>query len=1127
MNKIIFLFFILICGLNVKAENIKIAPYFQSGMVLQQNKLITIWGKAPSGTEIQASFDNEEAVCIANKDGDWELKFSPQKASFDAKELKIGKTIFDNILIGELWLCSGQSNMAWPTSKCDSTTQSINKEGYKNIRLLTYSGIRGVAKDGYTQTELDRCNKNDFFRYQWQEASFKKLQAFSGVGTHFGIHLYEKLNVPIGLVCCAIGGSAINSWIPEKVLKKHPLTQSLYKSDWLSNESVFTNHRKRCKSAFKNILSKNDTLIPGRFPYRFICEPDFAYEASIAQLGKIKFKGVLWYQGESDAYNDNVVKEYESLFRLMVKSWRTNFEDHNLPFIVIQLPGFNSPYWPAMRKVQNKLSKQLPYTYLVSTIDLGDEKEIHYKGKKAVGERSAKVALNGVYQVSDIVFPEMSRFELKGDTISIYFKQVGKGFLLDQKSINGFELAGQNGKYVSVQAKITGCDEVQIYSQIKNPVSLRYASQPFSKLPLNLKNSFDLPVVPFDLQLRKTPIFSSLSAYKPGVILSKLIDRSQDDWNYYLNTSFDAQRVQAHTRAPLPLEEKNPDLFYSIADRFDSLGINTYTRHIKGADEGAWWPSKFDKVEDRVSTENNIAKRIIDNAHRHGKKIIAYHRHMEDAYWAEQHPDWVCKNLDGTDIVLDRPKPRKKLCFNSPYAKAYLERAKELIALGVEGFYFDEIHQPKTGCWCVYCQNLFEKETGLPMPTSNKASDTLYQALIEYKNIIIERTFRWYKYEFRRINPEFVMILGSNSWPSMAEDHTSNHLYRIADIHKTEYSLPLRVMKNRKMKFACPAQYFSESDTKKMAHGWVLARDATDGRPPHVWTHGLQSEEATLAATAALIGHGCIANLDQKETEIPNFMFKSAFELGTKVSPVMAGTKPFRHVAIHYPELSRQLFSTSEEAWKQVLLPHYESYAMLMEHHMPVSILTDSQLEDGLTDGYKVLILSGEQYLTTKMKDKIVEFKALGGKVIDAAVYNWHSAEARIQNKTKLYDQLSIIPSSLSIVGAKENIQVDYFTKDSGNTLIVNCINDFSWVWTGVSDRLTIEQRTQIKAKKQLKECKGISIRIKATQQLIEPRVFDAVTGKVLDIKKDKNNYIIDVPDFKYLSSIVISFANN
>ena len=215
------------------------------------------------------------------------------------------------------------------------------------------------------------------------------------------------------------------------------------------------------------------------------------------------------------------------------------------------------------------------------------------------------------------------------------------------------------------------------------------------------------------------------------LLLAKPIEPIRPDWldgaeDYQLPDFFDACRVHAHTRFKPERLQNDTQSFYSLADNFKTLGVRVFTRHIKSREEGAWWPSKLETLIPEAR-DKNIAKIIIDNAHRNGLKIIAYHRHMEDKYWCDQHPDWMSRLADGS-IVIHRPDlPRRKLCFNSPYADAFLVRALELVELGVDGFYFDSWHQSKKGCWCGYCKKKFKKETGLLLPKAIDPADPVYR----------------------------------------------------------------------------------------------------------------------------------------------------------------------------------------------------------------------------------------------------------------------------------------------------------------------------------------------------------------------------------------------------------------
>lgn len=1105
MEKLVFFIYtfvyLFVLSFHSLANDLNIDSYFQSHMVLQQNQPIVVWGKATQGTVIEANFDGEKISTETNEKGEWKLTFRPRKASFVPKSLNINHILLTDILIGEVWICAGQSNMAWPVSKCDDNTRNIAiaKDLCNGIRILNCTGVRGVAKNGYTQAELERCNTEHFFDYQWNIATEKRLQSFSAVGTHFGLVLSGKLKVPLGIICCAVGGSAINNWIPQNILKKSALTSHWFSSDWLKNEEVFINHRKRCKEAFKNVLPFNGEMKLGIFPYRFICEPSFIYEAFLARIGNVKVKGVVWYQGESDAYNEDAVKRYEELFRLMARSWRDNFKNSQLPFFIIQLPSFNSEYWVNMRNIQNRIVRKLPYTYMVPTIDLGDRNNIHYTGKREVGERTAFAVLNKVYGICYKSFPRLDYYQKVDDGIVFTLSGVGNGLKFSREEPVELELLDEKGVVSFGQMSIMDSNNIKV--KIADSVKrIRYAWKSDLKTSSLLQSSTGIPLSPFEVILPQLPVFSNNETYEYGKILSTLVDRSFDSWDFSAPEFMDKNRVQAHTRANLNFKEEDEVKFYSLSEDLNSLGVHVLTRHIKSADEGAWWPSMLDTVVNGVSSKNNIARMIIDSAHYHKQKIIAYHRHMEDAYWAKIHPDWVCKHPDGRDILLREDTPRKKLCFNSPYADAFLVRAKELVRLGVDGFYFDEIHQPKTGCWCKYCKKKFEQETGLTMPEAD--SSLSYPALMEYKNVIIERLFRRYISELKQLNPDLAIIVGSNSWPAMVEDHTTGNLYRIVDSQKTEYSLASRMIRNKSMKFACPVTYQSLSVTRKMFHGWLLARDAANGRPSHIWIPKLKTEEEALYATYATISHGCIANLDQKEAAIPNRLFKKAFGEGNKLSKVMAHTIPMKYVALHYPESARFLFDTKEEVWKKLLYPHYQSYVLLGEQHIPCSIITDSQLEDGLTEGYKILIVPNRKCLSQKMRESVEEFELLGGVVLDVSDFNCDNEKI-----DQVINRISVVleqkPSGFKLHGLDKDVQVNYFKKKDENSYVINCLgNGLNLTVPGTKPGMLLIDTDFFE---------------------IEPFVYNALTGETLSIKKEGRYWCIQMPLFEDILSIIVT----
>ncbi len=386
-------------------------------------------------------------------------------------------------------------------------------------------------------------------------------------------------------------------------------------------------------------------------------------------------------------------------------------------------------------------------------------------------------------------------------------------------------------------------------------------------------------------------------------LLAKPIEPIRPDWiegakNYELPEWFDQWRVCAHTRLGPPWRDK--PIFLDAAAPLASLGFHVFSRHIKTGKEGAWWPSRVGPVED-WARDRDWAREILDDAHRNGLRLIVYYRHMEDAGMAERHPDWVCVDAAGAPVETNRGAI---MCLNSPYVDYLLERQLELAERGADGFYYDEVHMPKQGCWCSFCRRLFEERTGLEMPSAADPRDPVWQKLIEFKNATIERAFLKLRQGLHAANPEIVMLISGNSYPAMVENHTSHRLYRIADSFKTEFSLPDRIGNNRVFQVDSSLKR-PESDVR-IAMGYALARDAADGRPAHIWCHGLINEESAVYAAAGMIAHGCIANLDNSEGEIPNpALFQKAVALGNRVSPALAGTRPLYWALVHFSEEAR------------------------------------------------------------------------------------------------------------------------------------------------------------------------------------------------------------------------------
>ncbi|MFO7973546.1 MAG: hypothetical protein R6V12_02820 [Candidatus Hydrogenedentota bacterium] len=591
------------------------------------------------------------------------------------------------------------------------------------------------------------------------------------------------------------------------------------------------------------------------------------------------------------------------------------------------------------------------------------------------------------------------------------------------------------------------------------------------------------------------------------------IDVAED---YRIPAWFDAHRVQAHTRLSPRWMEK--PIFLDAADAFRSMGCRAFTRHIKSGGEAAWWPSAVGAVLPQVE-ERNYAKEIINSAHEAGCHIIVYHRHMEDDYMAKQHPEWVCRGPEGQVLSSSRGD---YMCFNSPYPDYFLVRALELVDMGADGFYFDEAHMPKSGCWCDYCKQAFEEVTGLDHPEFPDPFDPVWHKLVEFNNATIERTLLKWRKAIHERNPELVMLIGSNTWPTVSDHHLNNRLFRIADSMKTEFNLPARTPAS--LTYPRPEAGPPLDTELKVSLGYTLARDATDGRPAHVWVHGLVSETGALYAASGVMAHGCIANLDVSENTIPNMMFRPAFELGERVSPYFVDTEPLRWAAIHYAELARNTYGTTPDAaWEKVLYPLHGAYQALHDARLPVGFVTDSQLAEGRLEDYRVVFEPAPELLLPEMRKALKDFRNGGGIVIENnPEWKWHVPEAVEAAREALISRSrEVSPRPLfSVNGGPEDLHCVGFRKRNGTQTIIALAPAFTWVHTG-RKRGDTDSIREAETQRGSKRVKGVTLTLRMPGGVVH-QVLDAVSGVELTPRAKKSGLVMHVPDFSYLALLVI-----
>jgi hypothetical protein len=616
---------------------------------------------------------------------------------------------------------------------------------------------------------------------------------------------------------------------------------------------------------------------------------------------------------------------------------------------------------------------------------------------------------------------------------------------------------------------------------------------------------------------------------KIELLLAKPIEKIRPDWlegasDYKLPEWYDKWRVCLHTRLGRFAEDNtyhNKGIFLTAAQKFRSLGTNVFVRHIKTGSEGAWWPSKVGYVEPWAK-DHNYAKEIIDNAHKVGCRIIVYHRHMEDRFMAKQHPDWVCRINAKGDAEHRRGV---MLCFNSPYADYFEKRLLELVDMGADALYFDEVHMPKTGCWCKFCKKKFKEMTGLDHPDQQDNNNPVWRKLRDFNNYTIEQTFLRYRKALHARNPEIVMLVGSNRAPSMFDRHMTHRMSRISDSVKTEYSIGARTFVDDMFK---EENMMPLDHDSRVALGYAISRDGADGRPPHIWIPFLGDERSAMFAVAGVVAHGCIANPDHREPEIPNpEKFKKAVELGNKVSPYLAGTRPLRWTAIHYPEDARdQLYPDNGVVWRKALYPFAAVHQVLLRNQLGVNVITDSQLEDNLLNGYKVLYLPAPDYLTDPMKAAIADFKSKGGLVIKQQPdWKWYdSKDSYEKSAAQFISAINQQAAPVQAFGGNREMHTSAFKAPNSKDITVTIVNDFKWVKT----HRDIDKKTGKKIVsadyigKVPPPCKNVRLEIRKTEK--PKKLFNAVTGKELKFTQTDKGISIDVPEFEILAVVVAQY---
>ena len=461
---------------------------YTDNMVLQRNQELTISGIANAGEEVTVSIGKQVTTCKTGIDGHWTAYLQPLSAGgpYTMTFSTPGKTICcKNVMIGEVWLCSGQSNMEFMMWQSDTGSKDVQSSKDNDLRLFNMKGYWRPSQVQWNTDVLDSINHLHFYKTtQWQPTNPETVNNFSAIAYYFGKALRDSLKVPIGLICNAIGGSPTEAWIDRASLEyQFPAILN----DWTHNDFVQDWVRER---AIYNTTNTKDPL--QRHPY----EPCFLYETGIAPLAKYPIKGVLWYQGESNAHN---YEAHEKLFSLLVDGWRKQWEKKQLPFYFVQLSSMNRPSWTWFRDSQRRLAECIPNVRMVVSSDKGDSTNVHPQHKLEIGERLSKQVLRNEYGYNIVSSgPVVKYIKTYDGYVEVYFDCGHDLHAADGNHIIGFEIAEEEGMFYKADVEVHDGYLKLWNDNVKNPHLVRYGWQPFTRA--NLVNGADLPASTFRMK---------------------------------------------------------------------------------------------------------------------------------------------------------------------------------------------------------------------------------------------------------------------------------------------------------------------------------------------------------------------------------------------------------------------------------------------------------------------------------------------------------------------------------------------------------------------------------------------------------------------------------------------------
>ena len=486
---------------NNPPGKLKLSRTFTHNAILQRGRSCPVFGSDLPGTSISVSFAGQKLTAVAAVDGHWRVNLAPLSATSQPQALIVigsSKLTLTNLLVGDVWLVSGQSNADWPLRLATGGAAFMASATNNLIRYLQLTESPTTTGAAWNPAQVARLNPEQYFTGTWQMDDPSTAGAISAIGYFFARQLATNQNVPIGLIDCAVGGTPIESWIPPEALQANPRLAAMTR-DFLASPMVGAFVKARL---LKNLADWDHAGRPTPIPEHPYL-PGACWRFGLADVAPFAIRGVLWYQGESNA-DFSAPAEFDAMaawhtdaFTTLVAAWRKAWERDDLPVYAVQLPQMNRPSWPWFRENQSRCALTISNTALAVAYDLGDPNDVHPVNKRPVAERLELIARALSYgEKVEWSGPSLRGWRVQSKSIVLDFNHTAGGIVaFDGRPLRHFEIAGADRRFFPATATISGRTLKVSAPEVTAPVAVRYAWSPAASL--NFFNTAGLPASPF------------------------------------------------------------------------------------------------------------------------------------------------------------------------------------------------------------------------------------------------------------------------------------------------------------------------------------------------------------------------------------------------------------------------------------------------------------------------------------------------------------------------------------------------------------------------------------------------------------------------------------------------------